>query len=204
MTTTTVTDTQMAQLAINTIRTLSMDAVQAANSGHPGHADGARAAGLHALESGHALRPVGPDLAGPRPLRAFERPRFDVAVVGAPPTGHAGGECRLRAAGRAVGHARRHPPVPPARQQGSRASRVPPGLGCGDDDRAARPGHCDQRRHGDRRAMARRPLQPPGLRHVRLQHLRDLRRRLPDGRSQRGGGLTRGPPRPRSPLLDLR
>ena len=36
MTTTTITDTQMAQLAINTIRTLSMDAVQAANSGHPG------------------------------------------------------------------------------------------------------------------------------------------------------------------------
>ena len=30
------TDTQMDQLAINTIRTLSMDAVQAANSGHPG------------------------------------------------------------------------------------------------------------------------------------------------------------------------
>ena len=36
MTTTTLTDTQMDQLAINTIRTLSMDAVQAANSGHPG------------------------------------------------------------------------------------------------------------------------------------------------------------------------
>ena len=36
MTTPAITDTQMAQLAINTIRTLSMDAVQAANSGHPG------------------------------------------------------------------------------------------------------------------------------------------------------------------------
>src|SRR6185436_1372478 len=36
MTTTTMSDTQMDQLAINTIRTLSMDAVQAANSGHPG------------------------------------------------------------------------------------------------------------------------------------------------------------------------
>ena len=36
MTTTTLTDTQLDQLAINTIRTLSMDAVQAANSGHPG------------------------------------------------------------------------------------------------------------------------------------------------------------------------
>jgi transketolase len=36
MTTPTITDTQLDQLAINTIRTLSMDAVQAANSGHPG------------------------------------------------------------------------------------------------------------------------------------------------------------------------
>ncbi len=36
MTTTTMSDTLMDQLAINTIRTLSMDAVQAANSGHPG------------------------------------------------------------------------------------------------------------------------------------------------------------------------
>ena len=36
MTTTTLTPTQMDQLAINTIRTLSIDAVQAANSGHPG------------------------------------------------------------------------------------------------------------------------------------------------------------------------
>ncbi len=32
----TIAETEMAQLAINTIRTLSMDAVQAANSGHPG------------------------------------------------------------------------------------------------------------------------------------------------------------------------
>ncbi len=36
MTSATLTDTQLDQLAINTIRTLSMDAVQAAHSGHPG------------------------------------------------------------------------------------------------------------------------------------------------------------------------
>src|ERR1700752_508967 len=36
MTTRSVEETQMAQLAINTIRTLSMDAVQKAKSGHPG------------------------------------------------------------------------------------------------------------------------------------------------------------------------
>ena len=32
----------------------------------------------------------------------------------------------------------------------------------------------------------------------------DLRRRLPDGRRQRRGGVARGPPGPGSPLLDLR
>ena len=36
MPTATMTNTELDQLAINTIRTLSMDAVQAANSGHPG------------------------------------------------------------------------------------------------------------------------------------------------------------------------
>ena len=45
------------------------------------NADGARAAGLHALESRHALRSPGPDLAQPRPLRALERPCLDAALV---------------------------------------------------------------------------------------------------------------------------
>ena len=74
------------------------------------------------------------------------------------------------------------------RQLGSKApgpSRIPLGFGRRDDHRPAGPGHRHQRRHGHRRAVARRPLQPPGLRDVRLQHLRRLRRRLPDGRRRR-------------------
>ncbi len=51
-----MTDAALDQLAISTIRTLSMDAVQAANSGHPGTPDGARAAGVHALEPRTPLR----------------------------------------------------------------------------------------------------------------------------------------------------
>ena len=64
-------------------------------------------------------------------------------------------------------------------------------------------GRRDERRHGHRRTMARRPLQPTGLRGVRLRHLCDLRRRLPDGGRQRRGCVVRRPPGPGSPLLDL-
>ena len=52
------------------------------------------------------------------------------------PHRNAGGECRLRAAGAAVGVPRRHPPLSPARQQGARASRVSLGLGRRNHDRA--------------------------------------------------------------------
>ncbi len=48
------------------------------------------------------------------------------------------------------------------------------------------------------------PLQPAGLRAVRLQHLCGLRRRLHDGRRRLGGGVARRPSRPRQPVLDLR
>ena len=68
----------------------------------------------------------------------------------------------------------------------------------------ARPGHRHQRRHGHRAQVAWAPLQPAGLRDLRLQHLRGLRRRLPDGGRRLGGSLARRASRPRRPLLDLR
>src|SRR5215469_5216149 len=56
-------------------------------------------------------------------------------------------------------------------QQGSRASGIPLGLGCGDHDRPARAGCGNQRWHGNRRKVARPPLQPAWLRHLQLPHL---------------------------------
>ena len=56
----------------------------------------------------------------------------------------------------------------------------------------ARAGRRDERGHGHRPEVARRPLQPAGLRDLRLRHLRRVRRRLPDGGRRR-------PKRPRSP-----
>ena len=159
------------------------------------HAHGAGAAGLHAVEPGHALRSEGPDLAQSRPLRPVERPCLDAAVVGPVPDGHARGECGLRAAGRAVGHARRHPPFPPARQQGAGAPGIPLGLGSRDDNRSAGSGDRHQRRHGDRAQVAGQPVQQAGLRGLRLQHLCHLRRRLPDGGRRLGSRLARRPPR---------
>jgi hypothetical protein len=61
-----------------------------------------------------------------------------------------------------------------------------------------------QRRHGDRPALAGRALQPAGLDPVRLQRLRHLQRRRSDGRRRQRGRLARRPPEALQPLLDLR
>ena len=113
------------QLCINTIRTLSMDAVQAANSGHPG-TPMALAPVAYCLWQ-HFLRfdPQRPDLAQPRPLRAVGRPRLDAALLAAAPDRRQGGQQGVRDAGRAVGPARRHQEVPPARQPMPRPPGVP-------------------------------------------------------------------------------
>ena len=146
------------ELCINTIRTLAMDAVQQANSGHPG--------------TPMALAPVAYTL-----WQKFLRfdpddpiwPNRDRFVLS---NGHAsmllyallhldrreGGQCRIRASRRARGHARRHQAVSAARQQMSRPSRIPPDLRRRDDDRPARPGLRQQRRHGDRRRAGWRSI----------------------------------------------
>ena len=103
-----------------------MDAVQQANSGHPGHADGAWRRWPTACGSSFLrFDPQRPDLAQPRPLRALGGPRLDAALLAAAPDRRQGGQPEVRDARRAVGAARRHQAVPPARQQVPRPSRVP-------------------------------------------------------------------------------
>ena len=62
--------------------------------GSSGHADGARAAGVRAVESRDALRSRRSDLAQPRSLRAVQRPRVDAAVVAAASHRREGGQSR--------------------------------------------------------------------------------------------------------------
>ncbi len=156
----------------------------------PRHADGARPGRLHALAALPALRPGRPDLAGPGPLRALRRARLDVALLAALSGRRQSGRPRLRGRRRPRRLAQRHRELPPARLAGARAPRVPLDLRGRDDHRPARPGHRHLDRHGDRRQVAGRPLQPAGLRALRLRRLRDRRRRL-----LHGGGLQSRPPR---------
>src|SRR5207247_1633978 len=93
---------------------------------------------VRALAAAAALRPGRPDLAEPRPLRALDGPRLDAALLAPPPDGGEGGEPRVRDARDAGRDARRHPPLPPARQQVSRAPRVPLDLRRRDHDGSAR------------------------------------------------------------------
>ena len=199
-----MTNDELDQLAINTIRTLSIDAVQQAKSGHPG--------------TPMALAPLVYTLWN-RVMRFDPKdpiwPNRDRFVLS---NGHASmllwsvlhltGTQAVNAEYERLGKPSvtlddiRH--FRQLEQQGAGPSRVSLGVGRRDDDRPARPGHRHQRRHGDRAQVAGQPLQPAGLRAVRLQHLRGVRRRLPDGRRRLGGGVARRPPRARQPVLDLR
>src|SRR5439155_1740515 len=129
--------------------------------GPSGHADGDGAGRVRALAAAAALRPGRPDLAEPRPLRALGGPRLDAALLAPPPDRSEVGEPRVRDPRDAGRDARRHPPLPSGRQQVSRASRVPLDLRRRDHDGPSRSGRRDQRRHGDRRALAGGALQPP-------------------------------------------
>ena len=135
------------RLAIDTIRTLSIDGVQQANSGHPGAPMGAAPMAYDAVDAVPAPRSDAPRLAGSRPVRAVRRPRQHAALLAAPPD-------RLRPLARrpqgvpAVGLAHAGPP-------GAR-----PDAGRRGDDRPARPGLRERRRHGHRRAPPRGRVQP--------------------------------------------
>ncbi len=204
MTTATMTDAELDQLAINTIRTLSMDAVQAANSGHPGtpmalaplvytlwnrvmHFDPEDpiwpGRDRFVLSNGHASMLLWSvlHLTGTRAVNAdYERlgePSVTLDDIR-----------RFRQWGsKAPGH-------PEYRLvSGVETTTGPLGQGIATSVGMA----IGERWLADR-------VQPPGVRAVRLQHLRRLRRRVPDGRRRRRGRVARRPPRARSPLLDLR
>ena len=172
--------------------------------GSSGHADRDRARHVHALAALSALRPVRPDLAEPRPLRAVGGPRLRSSLVAAPPHGRARRRSRVRDPRRACGLARRPEAVPPARLEVPWASRVPLDERRRDDLGPARAGRRDLGRDGDREPVARRALQPRRLHALRLRRLRAGGRRLHDGGRRVGGGVLRRAPAPVQPLLDLR
>ena len=130
-----MTNDQLDQLSINTIRTLSIDAVQQAKSGHPG-TPMALAPLVYTIWN-RVMRFDPQDPIWPN------RDRFVLSNGHASMllwsvlhlTGTQAVNAEYERLGQAVGHARRHPPLPPARQQGaraipnitgSRASRPPP------------------------------------------------------------------------------
>ena len=172
---------------VDTIRGLAMDGVQAANSGHPG-TPMAMAPVAYELWN-HFLRfdpndPIWPN-----------RDRFVLSM------GHASMllysmlhlsqvkavNSKYETVGELSVQARRHQEVPPARQPLPGPSGIPLDERRRDDHRPARPGLRHQRRHGHRRQVARRHVQPPGLRDVRLRRLRPRRRRLHAGRRRQRG-----------------
>ena len=193
------------ELCINTIRTLAMDAVQAANSGHPGTPMAMAPVGYYLWQ--YVLRFDPQDPIWPN------RDRFVLSAGHASmllysllaPDRRQGGQQGLRAAGRAVGPARGDQGVPAVAQPLPGPPGVPLDLGRRDDDRPARPGAGQQRRHGAGGPLDGRTLQPARLRGPdRLQRLRPLRRRRHDGGHLLRGRLARRPLEALEPLLDLR
>jgi len=175
-----MTDAELDQLAINTIRTLSIDAVQAANSGHPG-TPMALAPLVYTLWN-RVMRfdPQDPIWPG--------RDRFVLS------NGHASmllwsvlyltGTQAVNAEYETLGRPAvilRISRISPVRESRAGTSRIPPRIRRGDDHRAARTRHCDQRRHDNRAALARGAIQQAGFCYLRLRHLCRVRRRLLDG-----------------------
>ncbi len=174
--------TETDRLAIDTLRFLAADMVQAAISGHPGMPMGA-APMAWTLWSRHLRHdPAAPDWA--------DRDRFVLSA------GH--GSALIYGLLHMFGYDLprvRAARLPPARLAHARAPGVRAHRRRRVHHRTARPGRDDGGRHGARRADAARPLP----RDHRPPHLRDRRRRLPDGGRQPRGSVVRRTPRPRPP-----
>ena len=184
-------NSEIEQLSIDTIRTLSMDAVQKANAGHPGTA--MALAPLAYLLYTEVLRhnPANPHWP--------DRDRFVLSA------GHAailqysvlhltGYNLSLEELKRfrqwqsaTPGHPEYH------HTEGIETTTGPLGQGFG-----------ERRRHGVRRALPRRHVQPPAPQDRRPPRLRDLLRRRPDGGPLVGGRVAGRRERPRQARLLLR
>ena len=113
--------------------------------------------------------PDEPDLAQSRPLRAVGRPRLDAALFAAAPGRRAGSRSRTASRWRLAVSLDDIKQIPPARQPHARAiPNIAMTTGVETTTGPLGPGRRQQRRHGDRRALARRALQPARLRAVRL------------------------------------
>ena len=200
----TATAANLDLLTINTIRTLAMDAVQKANSGHPGTPMALAPVAYTLWNDVLRYDPDDPHLAEPRPVRALLRPCLDAALSHAAPGRRASSSTTTAS----------RPASWPCRWTRSsssasctaaaRASRSDGHDRRRNHHRPAGPGLRQQRGHGDRRALAGRAFQQPGLRAVRLQRLclcsdGDLM----EGVSQRGR-LAGRPLEALEPVLDLR
>ena len=149
-----------------------MDAVQQANAGHPGTAMALAPLAYLLYRDVMRHNPADPHWPGRDRFVLSAGPRLHPPVRVAPPRG-------LRP------HARRPAAVPAVGLADAGPSRARAHGRDRDDDRAARPGLRERRRHGDRTALPRRPLQPPAPRDRRLVDLRDLLGRRHDGGRQR-------------------
>ena len=145
-----------------------------------------------ALDALPAPRPDAPGLARPRPVRAVGRARHHAPLLAPPPD-------RLRRL------ARRPEGVPPVGQR-SRPGHPEYGLTPGrrGDDRTARPGLHERRRHGHRRAAPGGRVQPPGPRRSSTTGRTSSLRRRPPGGHRVGGGRPGRPPAPRQARRPLR
>ena len=168
------------------------------------HSHGPGAGGLLPVAALPALRSGRSHLAQPRSLRAVRRPCLHAALFRPAPGGSQDGHAPVRCPRRAGRQTRRHQAFSPTRQQMPRPSGVPLDLGRRNDNRPARPGCRQHRRHGHRRPLAGQPLQPPRFHSLRLQRLRPVRRRLHDGGPHRRSGLAGGTSQALQPVLDLR
>jgi len=188
------TDTALDQLCINTIRTLSIDAVQQAKSGHPG-TPMALAPLIYTIWN-RVLHFDPQDPIWPN------RDRFVLS------NGHASMLLwsALHLSGTRAVNAEYETLGQPSvtlddirrfRQLDSKAPGHPEYHWVSGVETTTGP-------LGQGVATSVEPIQPPGLRGLRLQHLCGLRRWLPDGGRGIGGGIAGGPFRSRQPLLDLR